>query len=417
MKQLLPVLFFLIALTVAAQKPVSPKKAYKPIRTALKAKKANDALSAIRKLVADSAYNTDPKLYAYGIDAELLLCEGFNEKMYLKQQIDTAQFFTANYDLCQFILRCDTAEQRQFDKTISDSLTLAALKQDGGPYRKQNRQILLQYYPNLSAAGRFHYAKRQYAEARKYFSLYFNLPSHPLWGKDISVLTSKTYQENCYLDFRSMYELHQYDQMPNYERLLNDSLLHTQVLDLLIHAARERKDSTEYLRLVGQGLREQPSRLDYFAILANNHTEHGDYEAAIALSDSLLARDPMNYYYLECRCLSLFKLGRLDESKIAAQRLFDVDSTSIEANYVLGYYYVDKAERVELPRQTRSNLYKAAKLRQTENFQQARPYMERFRRLIPEETDRWLPLLYKIYLNLNLGKEFEEIERIKATTQ
>ena len=38
--------------------------------------------------------------------------------------------------------------------------------------------------------------------------------------------------------------------------------------------------------------------------------------------------------------------------------------------------------------------------------------METFRKMAPEEEDKWAAPLYRIYLNLNKGKEFEEIDRL-----
>ena len=411
MKKLLFISFFIVSLAALAQKPADFKKAYKPIRAALKAKKPTDALTVINKLAADTIYNRDPKLYAFGIDAELLLCESFNEKMYLGQKIDTAQFFQANRDLCRFILRCDTAGQRLLE--LATAKPNPKKSSIGEFYRRQNRQLLHQYYPNLSAAARFHYSKKQFAEARKYFALYFSLPHHPIWGTDSSAIATKTFSENIYLDFRAMFELKQYDEMQQFaDTLLADSALHEQVLDMLVTAAQGRGDTVAYYKLVNQGLAENPDRLDYFAILTNYHTERGDYEAALALANTLLQRDSINRYYLQSRCLSLFKLNRLEESRVAAERLAAVDTTAAEAQYVLAHYYVQQAELVKLPRQTRSALYKSAKRRQAELFAKARGHAERLRALQPEDRERWAPFLYKIYLNLNLGKEFEEIQRL-----
>ena len=38
--------------------------------------------------------------------------------------------------------------------------------------------------------------------------------------------------------------------------------------------------------------------------------------------------------------------------------------------------------------------------------------MERLRKLEPNDPARWAPALYRIYLHLNMGKEFDEIDRI-----
>ena len=45
-------------------------------------------------------------------------------------------------------------------------------------------------------------------------------------------------------------------------------------------------------------------------------------------------------------------------------------------------------------------------------YTKARPYMERYRQLCPEQQQRWGPALYRIYLNLNLGRQFDEIDRL-----
>ena len=38
--------------------------------------------------------------------------------------------------------------------------------------------------------------------------------------------------------------------------------------------------------------------------------------------------------------------------------------------------------------------------------------MEKLRQLQPDKQERWLSPLYRIYLNLNLGKEFDEIDAL-----
>ena len=31
---------------------------------------------------------------------------------------------------------------------------------------------------------------------------------------------------------------------------------------------------------------------------------------------------------------------------------------------------------------------------------------------MPDEKDKWAPSLYRIYLNLNMGRQFDEIDRL-----
>ena len=45
-------------------------------------------------------------------------------------------------------------------------------------------------------------------------------------------------------------------------------------------------------------------------------------------------------------------------------------------------------------------------------YQKALPYMEKYRQLAPQDTQKWAPALYRIYFNLNMGKQFDEIDKI-----
>ena len=38
--------------------------------------------------------------------------------------------------------------------------------------------------------------------------------------------------------------------------------------------------------------------------------------------------------------------------------------------------------------------------------------METYRKLAPEAKQKWGPALYRIYLRLNMGKQFEEMDNL-----
>ena len=65
--------------------------------------------------------------------------------------------------------------------------------------------------------------------------------------------------------------------------------------------------------------------------------------------------------------------------------------------------YINKALKLHPLREKKQ-------VRQT--YMMARPYMERYRRLAPQQKQKWGPALYRIYLNLNMGKQFDEIDRL-----
>ena len=45
-------------------------------------------------------------------------------------------------------------------------------------------------------------------------------------------------------------------------------------------------------------------------------------------------------------------------------------------------------------------------------FKKALPYLEKYRALAPDQKEKWALPLYTIYLNLNMGKQFDDIDKL-----
>ena len=83
------------------------------------------------------------------------------------------------------------------------------------------------------------------------------------------------------------------------------------------------------------------------------------------------------------------------------------DKSQSEPYFNIATCYLNQAltlEQLNEPRKYRQQLVKL--------YTEARPHMEKYRELAPRDIERWGPALYRIYLNLNKGKQFEEIDRL-----
>lgn len=45
-------------------------------------------------------------------------------------------------------------------------------------------------------------------------------------------------------------------------------------------------------------------------------------------------------------------------------------------------------------------------------YKKSLPYMEQYKEMRPEDKEKWAPSLYNIYLKLNMGKQFDEMNAI-----
>jgi hypothetical protein len=73
-----------------------------------------------------------------------------------------------------------------------------------------------------------------------------------------------------------------------------------------------------------------------------------------------------------------------------------------------GLAYFNQA--VELDKMTQASQKRKQKI--LSYYEKAMPYMQKYRALAPTQKEKWSIPLYTIYLNLNMGKEFDEIDKI-----
>jgi tetratricopeptide (TPR) repeat protein len=135
----------------------------------------------------------------------------------------------------------------------------------------------------------------------------------------------------------------------------------------------------------------------------DSYTSLGRLELALAACDSALAICDSCDVFLFAKSTTLLRLERYGESIKVSDRLLQLNDTMAEPYFNAGTAYVNIALKLD-PQKDKEQLQ--------ELFKKALPYMERYRQLMPEEKKKWGPVLYRIYLNLNMGRQFDEIDRI-----
>ena len=380
-------------------------KKMKPLHTLLKGKRGADAVKMVDNLAKDSVLAFEPKLYDMGKQAQMLVNDVENEKVYLKRPYDTVNFFNSTYGIYEQILKCEKIEQK-----------MLAEKGRKMKYHKGNRAIIHRYYPNLCAAGRFFYAKKRYKDVTRFMEMVLDVPTYPIWGEDRSVIKSEEYVDNAYLYLRSAFFNKEYAKVSRYKDMVLDiPEYRNQTMELLTLSAFALKDSTAYLNYLKQGLMEFPKSPFFFTRLTDHFTEKKDYRAALVLADSMLNIDNDNLLFLVSKSVALLNLQRNVESIEVSEKILLLDSSLVTTNYYIGAAYCNLANNLMLPININSAAYKQVSFKQKSYYEKALPYMERYRKAKPEEKKKWAPLLYRIYLSLNMGKEFDEIEKVLRT--
>lgn len=394
MKSLL--LSFLLLLTL----PCSAQKAFKPVTNALKAKNYKEAIQQIKKLRADSTYRDNAKLCLYSIESNRGLNDAENTKIYLKKSYDTITFFSTTNEIIR-----EAVKLNQLEKEIE--------KQESKK-PKQTRFVceqLLKYFPNLNAAARYYYKKENFKEAMPYLRTCLDLP-HTELGQ-MAHLSTRGDEQNAIYYLVSAYNTKQYDEVTRYDSIaLMPVATRPTIIKYLALTAEAKADTATYHHQLREGWTAYPHDAFFFTRLADFYNRNKQFDNTLRLSSQQLKMDSTYAAAYMAQCVAHYELHQYDSCIVSAQHTLACDSTYAEAHYYIGAAYVNKVDRVDMPDHITSRAYKKALAEQQELYKMAEPALETYQRMVPQAQKQWAPLLYKVYLALNRGKKFAEIEKL-----
>ena len=118
------------------------------------------------------------------------------------------------------------------------------------------------------------------------------------------------------------------------------------------------------------------------------------------------------HYYAKSK--SFLAEEKYDESIAYADSAITLQPDFSDAYYNKGIAYLNMAvvAQENSCKDVRDPQYLIDKQNTQDLYLKARPCMEMVRKLEPENESRWASPLYRIYLHLNLGDEFNEIDRL-----
>lgn len=377
------------------------QKAFKPVRTALKAKNYKEVINQVNKLRADSAYRHSVDLCLYMIEGQKGVNDAENTKLYLKKSYDTVSFFS-------------TTRQIVEEAAKVDSIQRATLGDKDAEKSKEWRTAmgyLKQYFPNIHPAARFFFRNGKYADAMRYLRMSIDLPETPL-GQRLSLGNSNRIPHAA-LYLLAAFNEKQYPEVHRYEaEALTDSASRPLIVESLVYTAEAEGDSARYHQWLREGFENYPAQTIFFTRLADLYAQRHDYAAVLTVAGELLQGDSASVSARLAQCMAYLNTAQLDACIQAGQELLAVDSANVEAHYYIGASYVGKAVEVQLPANALSKAYSKALKQQQAYYREAGTSLETYRTLAPNLQKRWAPLLYKVYLALNEGQKFAEIEKI-----
>lgn len=395
MRRLYYLLFLLfLSLGIDAQK--------KEISTARDNLKRNRNLEQVEKsmlsLLKDSTNRGNEKIWVTMFDAIVKQYEQGNEKLYLKQKYDTALFFNLTKRLFSVAVSTDSIDAKP-DKKGNVSLD----------YRKKHAEILHRYRPNLYNGGLFFIKKQKFADAYSFFDTYIDSANQPLFERQKYNEVDGKMSEAAYWAVYCGYKMKDPKATLHHTYLaLKDTAHYCLMLQYLAETYRLENDTARYVHALAEGFEKYPQFDFFFPRLVQYHGERGDWDRVLQLADSAIHINSESAIFRLAKGNALLNLGKYEDCiTICDELILENDSLS-DAYYDAGMAYFQMA--INLDKKIQLNAKQKKKIK--DYYQKALPYLISFRALEPKETDKWGMPLYTIYLHLNMGDEFDEIDKV-----
>lgn len=370
------------------------KKEVSQARTYIKSKKNLDkAEQLMTGLLNDSANLNNKRIYLVWLEAVKGQYDQANERFYLKQKQDTIAFFSLTKRMFTIAERLDSID------------VLPDKKGRVNPeYRQKHATMLNTYRPNLFNGGTYYIRKSAWKEAYSFMEAYMNCARQPLFENYNYASTDQRMSEAAYWTTYSGYMMHDAELTLRYHQQALLDTLHTDfTLQFVAEARLWQGDNQQYIATLQKGFHKNPLFPYFFPRLMDAYTAAKRYEDALNLADSALAVSDSSQLFLYAKSATLLRMQRWEESITYSKKIMQLNDSIPEPYYNAGTAYIEMAEKLDA--RTQKSLFK-------DYYQKARTYIEYYRHLMPEEKKKWAPLLYRVYLNLNLGKQFDEIDRI-----
>ena len=363
-------------------------------RTILKSGKNLDkAEKLMTDLLKDSANLENPRIYDVWLEAVEKQYGQLNEKMYKKEKIDTVQLFTLTKRMFTIAERLDSLDM------LPDKKGKVNLQ-----YRKANSEKLMTYRPNLFFGGAYYVRKSDFDKAFDLFETYIDCNQQPLFEAQDLMNTDARMGEAAYWASYSGYRMNDPVKTLRYLELARrDTAKLESTLLYAAEAWRMLKDETQYQAMLWEGFRLNPHSSYFFPRLIDSYTARGNYEQGLAVANEALKSDSLNQLVLFAKSTMQLNLGQYAECLKTSEQLINMNCEMADAYYNAGTACLNIVLKMD------SRMHKKQIKRM---YQRALPYMEAYRRLAPQEKDRWAPALYRIYFNLNMGKQFDEIDKL-----
>lgn len=394
----------LLSVQAADKKQPKPEKVSTLMKNARQALKSNSNQDAARNallgvLSRPELKNSErAKVHYTAALLEESLNGVENQKAYLKQKYDTARFFVKLRDMYEQLRLCDSVDN------VPDEHGAIHPRMAG-----KTHQLRKKHRRNILSGGRFYMNKRSYTDAFSFYDIYCLYESEQ--DRD------STYDAALRWATITAFTIEDYHGVM---RHVDEAIRHSPdsiaaiLMEYKVYALFKIELGDVWVTALGEGVERYPTHDYFFVNLADYYYGLRMYPDVHRVSDQLIARTGGSAIHFYAKAKTYLAENDYDACIAYADSAILRQQDFVDAYYSKGVALLNQAviAQENSCKDADDPRYAEDRRKVRDLYQQARPCMEKVRQLQPDKTDRWATPLYRIYLNLNLGQEFSEIDSI-----
>lgn len=326
------------------------------------------------------------------------------ENAYLRKPYDTLKVYNSILNMYDYFIKCDELAQVPNEK--------GKIK---NKYRKANAATMLAERPNLINGGIQYFNLNKNEEALKFFAAYVDAATLPMLEKENLLEKDTILPQVAYYATLAADRVGNKDAVMKYAPYaLKDKEGGKFAMQLMSDAYKAKGDTAKWVESLKEGIVKFPDNQYFFANLVDYYSSSNQNDKAMQFADDMLSKEPNNKLYLYVKAYLYHNMKDYDKAIEFYKKTIEADPEYAEAYSNLGLVNLMKAQDFSDKAPTDINDPKYAEAQATikKFYETAKPYYEKARQLKPDQKDLWLQGLYRVYYNLNMGPEFEEIEKL-----
>ena len=360
------------------------------------------------QLINEALTNPETKDNAATWDVAGYIQKRINEKemenAYLRKPYDTLKVYNSVMNMYNYYVKCDELAQIPNEK--------GKIK---NKYRSANSKTILAERPNLINGGIQYFNLNKNEDALKYFAAYVDAATLPMMEKENLLEKDTILPQVAYYATLAADRVGDKDAVMKYAQYaLKDKENGQFAMQLLTDAYKAKGDTAKWVEKLQEGIVKFPENQYFFANLVDYYSSSNQNDKAMQFADDMLAKDPNNKLYLYVKAYLYHNMKDYEKAIEFYKKTLDIDPAYAEACSNLGLVYLLQAQEYadKAPADINDPNYATAQAEIKKFYEAAKPYYEKARELKPDQKDLWLQGLYRVYYNLNMGPEFEEIEKM-----